>query len=52
MGGRTPICLVNVSNHASQINKGNPLFDDLWSRGCYSFRDRLPNTKDHLIQFK
>ena len=27
-----------------------PLFDDLWGRGCYSFRNELSNAKDQLIQ--
>ena len=28
---------------------GNPLFDDIRSRGCYSFRNGLSDAKDQLI---
>ena len=45
MGGRTATCPVDVSNHASQINKGDPLFDDLWSRGCYPLETGFPTLK-------
>ena len=30
MGGRAAACPVDVSNHTPQINRGDPLFDDLW----------------------
>ena len=36
---------MEVSNHASQINRGNPLFNDLWSRGYHPLGDRFPTLK-------
>ena len=43
---------MDVSKHASQINKEDPILDDLQSQGCYSFRNGLSNAKDQLIQFE
>ena len=50
MGGRIATCPMGVSNHTSQINRGDPLFDDLRSQDYYSFRNKLSNAKDQLIQ--
>ena len=50
MGGRIAACLVDVSDHTSEVNRGDFLFNDLWSGGCHSFGNWLPNTKDQLIQ--
>ena len=52
MGGRTTTCLVDILNHASQINRENPIFNDLWSRGRHPLEDKFPNTKDQLVQSK
>ena len=49
MGGRAATCPVDISNHTLQINGGNPLFDDLWDRGCNSSRNKLSNTENQLI---
>ena len=45
MGGRTAACPVDVSNHTPQVNRRDPLFDDLRGRDCYSSRNKLSNTK-------
>ena len=52
MGGRTATCLVDILNHTSQINRGNPLFKDLRSRGRHPLGDGFPNTNDQLVQSK
>ena len=52
MGGRTATCLMDILNHASQINRGNPIFNDLWSRDRHPPRNKFPNTKDQLVQSK
>ena len=36
----------------ANIRDVDSFFNDLWSRDCYSFRNRLSNTKDRLIQSK
>ena len=43
IGGRAVACPLDIPNHTSQINRGDPLFNDLWSRGCYSSGDWIPN---------
>ena len=52
MGGRTVTYPLDISNHTSQVNKGDPLFNDLWSQNGYSFRDWLPNAADKFFQSK
>ena len=51
MGGRIVICLVDVSNHVLQINRGDPLSMTYGAKTVIPL-DRLPNTKDQLIQSK
>ena len=36
---------MDVSDHAPQINKGDPIFDDLWSWSCYSLETGFPTLK-------
>ena len=50
MGGKIAASLMDILDHTSEVNGGNSLFNDLWSRGCHSFRNWLPNAKDQLIQ--
>ena len=45
IGGRVVACPLDIPNHTSQINRGNPLFNDLWSRSYYPFRDWLPKVE-------
>ena len=49
MSGRTAACPVDVSNHTQQVNRRDPLFNDLRGRGCYSSRNELSNAKNQLI---
>ena len=42
MGGKTTTCPVDVSNHAPQVNRRDPIFDDLRDRGYYSSRTVFP----------
>ena len=50
MGGRATACSLDISNHTSQVNRGDPLFNDLWSQSGYSSRDWLPNAEDKFFQ--
>ena len=59
MGRITVTCPVNVSNHTSQVNRGNPLFNDLWGRGVIPLESRFltlrtslftPNSNDNLLE--
>ena len=37
---------LDILNHTSQINRRETLFNDLWSQGCYSSGDWIPNTEN------
>ena len=50
MGRRVVTCPLNVQNYSSQVNRRDPFFNDFWSRGCHSFRDQIPNSKDKFFQ--
>jgi len=52
MSGRASICPLDISDHSSQVNRGDPFFNDLWGRGYEFSEDWIPNVKDYLIHSK
>ena len=52
MGGRTSACTLDVQNHASQVYRRDPLFNDLRSWSCHSFGVWVPDNENEFIQSK
>lgn len=48
-GWKNCTCPVDVSNHTPQVNRRDPIFNDLLGRGFYSSRNKLFDAKDQLI---
>ena len=49
MGGQASTCPLDISDYPSQVDGGDPFFNDLWGRGCDSFGNWIPNTEDKFI---
>ena len=49
MGRRAATRLMDLPNYTTAINRGDTFCHDLWGRGCYPFRGKLPNVKDELL---
>ena len=49
MGGRAITHPLDISDYTSQVNKEDPLLNDLWSRNYDSFGDWIPNTENELF---
>ena len=59
MGRRASTCSLDILDHSSQVNRGNPLFNDLWGRGVIPLESRFltlrtslftPNSNDNLLE--
>ena len=50
MGGRIAACPLDILDDTSEVNRGDSLFNDIWSKDCHSFGNWLPNAEDQLIQ--
>ena len=49
MGGRVVTRPLDISDYASQVNRRDTIFNDIWSRGRYSFGDLIPNAEDEFF---
>ena len=49
MGERAATHSLDVSDYPSQAKREDTLFNDLWSQGCDSFGDWIPNAENKLI---
>ena len=43
-------CPLDVQNYPLHVNRRDPIFNDLWSRGYHSFRNWVPNFEDKFFQ--
>ena len=49
MGERVATHPLDISDHTLQINRRDTLFNDLWSRVCYSAGDWIPNIENKFF---
>ena len=49
MGGGITTYLLDVSNNSSSINRRNPIFNDIWGRGCNSSGHWLSNVENNAF---
>ena len=49
MGGRAATCTLDILDHTSQINGRDTLLNEVWSQGCYSSKNWIPNTENKLF---
>ena len=52
MGRGAATCLMDLLDHTMTVNRRDTFYHDLWGRGCYPSRGKLPNTEDELLHSK
>ena len=52
MGGRVATHPLDILDYASQVNKGDTIFNDIWGRGRYFVGNWIPNIKDEFFHFE
>ena len=49
MGGRASTCPLDISDHPSQVNEGDPLFNDLWGEAVIPLETGFPMLRTSLF---
>ena len=49
MGGRASTCPLDISDHPSQVNRGDPLFNDLWGEAVIPLETGFPMLRTSLF---
>ena len=49
MGGRASTCPLDISDHPSQVNGGDPLFNDLWGEAVIPLETGFPMLRTSLF---